>query len=70
MGSVVRIIKRGKKSDPKVSQSAKIIVNALIFAACLGGNDFAFVAAIVICLIALMKPMKIYVNADSADAAK
>src|SRR5216684_6770196 len=44
MSSVVRIIMRVKRADSWVSQIAKIILSALILTACLGENDFAFVA--------------------------
>ncbi len=44
MSSVVRMIMRGKKAGSRVSQIAKIILSALILTACLGENDFAFVA--------------------------
>ncbi|MEY2396240.1 MAG: hypothetical protein QOF94_2585 [Acidobacteriaceae bacterium] len=44
MSSVERITMRGKKVNSKVSQIATIIVRALILAACLGENAFAFVA--------------------------
>jgi len=44
MNSVVRIIMRRKKADSRVSQIARIIVSVLILTACLGENDFAFVA--------------------------
>jgi pimeloyl-ACP methyl ester carboxylesterase len=44
MSSVLKFIKCRKKEDSNISQTARIIVSALVFTACLGGNAFASVA--------------------------